>query len=281
MNVSLVIPTLNNEKTLGKCLESLKKQLTRGDEFIVVDSYSKDNTLKIAKKYKCRVIKTRGNRSKARNLGWKKSKNEVIVFVESDSIYKSDYIKVVKKVFSNKKVDCILDKRLHYKPKSWVSKVLNKEFQIRYAGDFKPVTAWVYRKKVLESVGGFDERLEYAEDVDIGTRVKKKGYKILFEPRLVQYHLGEPKTFKEVIKRSWKFGQNMKPYYKKHKKTPYFKIILFSIGTGFIPLIFLINIIRYKRLNLKHKILLSFLSVSRNVSFSMSYILHNITSPAL
>lgn len=273
MNVSLIIPTLNNEETLKLCLSSLKPQLDEKDEIIIVDSYSKDNTVKIGKKFKTKILKTKGNRSVARNKGWKNASNNVIIFIESDSIYDKNYIKEVKKLMKKKNTNCLLDKRLHYEPSNWVSKTLNKEFKLRYSNNFKPMNAWILTKKMLKKVNGFDERLEYAEDIDLGKRVKRIGYEILFAEKAVQYHLGEPSTLKQVIMRSWKFGQNMKPFYNKHKNTPWYKIIIFLTSIIFPPLLiilFLTNLLRYK-IEWDYKIKLSLISIIRNLTFSISY----------
>ncbi|MFH7873662.1 MAG: glycosyltransferase, partial [Candidatus Aenigmatarchaeota archaeon] len=46
--VSIIIPTYNSEKTLAKCLESIKNQSYKNIEIIVVDRFSKDKTAEIA-----------------------------------------------------------------------------------------------------------------------------------------------------------------------------------------------------------------------------------------
>ncbi len=50
--VSITIPTYNSEKSLGECISAAKKQSYKKTEIIISDSYSKDKTLKIPKKYK-------------------------------------------------------------------------------------------------------------------------------------------------------------------------------------------------------------------------------------
>ena len=56
-SVSVIVPTLNEEKYLESCLKSIKNQDYQGEyEIIVSDGGSKDKTLKIAKKYADKVI---------------------------------------------------------------------------------------------------------------------------------------------------------------------------------------------------------------------------------
>lgn len=57
MRVSLVIPIYNEEKYIKKCLDSVKCQVEKPDEIIVVDNNSTDNTVNIAKKYNVRLLK--------------------------------------------------------------------------------------------------------------------------------------------------------------------------------------------------------------------------------
>ena len=54
--VSITIPTYNSERSLGECLVAAKKQTYKNTEIIVIDSYSKDKTLEIAKKFKCKLL---------------------------------------------------------------------------------------------------------------------------------------------------------------------------------------------------------------------------------
>ena len=58
-SISIIIPTLNEEKYIERCLKSLKNQSFRNFEIIVSDSYSTDDTVKIAKKYGAKVVLTK------------------------------------------------------------------------------------------------------------------------------------------------------------------------------------------------------------------------------
>ena len=49
--VSIIIPTYNSEKTLPLCLESIKRQTYKNIEVIVLDNFSIDRTVDIAKRY--------------------------------------------------------------------------------------------------------------------------------------------------------------------------------------------------------------------------------------
>lgn len=93
-SVSFVIPTYNSERTLGMCLESIKKQDYPKSklEIVIADGGSTDSTIKIAKKFKANKIvdntlKT-GEAGKA--VGIKHASNEIIALVDSDNILPSE-----------------------------------------------------------------------------------------------------------------------------------------------------------------------------------------------
>ncbi|MEM3836232.1 glycosyltransferase [Pyrobaculum sp.] len=74
--VTIIVPTFNSEKTLQLCLESIRKQTYKNIEVIVVDNYSTDSTVSVAKKYDAKVIQVRGERARAKNI---ELKNVILV----------------------------------------------------------------------------------------------------------------------------------------------------------------------------------------------------------
>jgi glycosyltransferase involved in cell wall biosynthesis len=105
--LSIIIPTINEENYLPYLLESIKIQTYKDFEIIVVDGNSKDNTVKIAKKFNCKVFKEPKNQrthpSKARNIGSKFSKGNLILYLDADVIlpYKNSLDKMINE-FKNK-----------------------------------------------------------------------------------------------------------------------------------------------------------------------------------
>lgn len=98
MRISVIIPTYNEEKVIGKCLESLSKQSTKDFETIVVDDGSTDGTTKVVSQitiHKSPVVvfhqKHLGPGS-ARNIGASKAKGKVLVFVDADMTFDKDFI---------------------------------------------------------------------------------------------------------------------------------------------------------------------------------------------
>jgi len=90
--VSVIIPTRNSARTLGRCLESVKNQDYKHVEVIVVDCYSNDGTKGIAKGYDATFLLKRPERSSQKNYGAKHASGELLYFVDSDFILESDVV---------------------------------------------------------------------------------------------------------------------------------------------------------------------------------------------
>ena len=184
--ISIVIPTLNEEKYIESTLKSLMNQDYKGKyEIIVADGRSKDNTVRIAKKFADKVItvKQKGV-SAGRNEGVKVAKGDVLLFLDSDTILLFNGLTEISKTFRIKKVVGVACPILPMSPEA-------KDFAIYWSfNQFikqsikskKPQVAGIccaYRKKVFEKVGGFNEYMDTLEDFDLSERISKKG-KIMF-----------------------------------------------------------------------------------------------------
>jgi glycosyltransferase involved in cell wall biosynthesis len=182
--VSVVIPTLNEEKYIEPTLRALRSQNYKEKyEVIVVDSNSKDRTVEIAKKFADKVIVTeRKGVSVGRNLGAKHAKGEILFFVDADTILLPNVILTVVKKFNQKSVVGVsvpligddLKKNVLYFFGAAIYNLLTKiELQPIYA------VCFACRKEAFWKAGGFDENLKVAEDVELGSQLKKLG-KILY-----------------------------------------------------------------------------------------------------
>lgn len=107
-SVSIVIPTLNSEKTLLLCLESIGKQDYPKDriEILILDGGSTDNTLLIAEKFNTKILpnllKT-GEAGKA--AGIKVAQNEIVALIDSDNVLdRKDWLKKMVEPFEDEEI---------------------------------------------------------------------------------------------------------------------------------------------------------------------------------
>lgn len=192
VNISVIIPTLNEEKCLDKTLYALKNQIQKGDEIIIVDSYSKDKTVKIAKRYGAKVfyIKRCGI-GPAKTFGAKKAKNEIIAMLDADGIPAKDWMKRIKDHFRNPFVSAVAGFGLYPGPTKSRNFIYNGfsrfVFILGYA-QYKtqkipwiPVNNCAIRKKIFLKYGGL--RQVVCEDFDFAIRAK--GLKnVKYDPKL-------------------------------------------------------------------------------------------------
>lgn len=84
--VSVIIPTWNSMPEFEICLKGIKQSIPPPilDEILVVDRYSNDGTVDIAKEYGCTVHQSNSILGKARMEGMQLAKNDIILFVDSD-----------------------------------------------------------------------------------------------------------------------------------------------------------------------------------------------------
>lgn len=94
MELSIIIPTFNEEKYLPKLLTSIKKQSYKSYEVIISDAYSSDNTIKAAKKFGCKIVQgLKKGPGFGRNLGAEKAKGKYLLFFDSDVTIDKDFIR--------------------------------------------------------------------------------------------------------------------------------------------------------------------------------------------
>lgn len=87
--VSIIIPTLNSEKTLSICLEAIRAQNINQDylEILVIDGGSTDRTLELATKYGCAILPNpRIQQEFAKHIGLQKASGEIAIFIDSDEV---------------------------------------------------------------------------------------------------------------------------------------------------------------------------------------------------
>jgi len=92
MKISIIIPTLNEEKNLPRVLRSIKNYMKNRNEkyeIIVVDGYSKDNTVEIAKKFGAKVIFDDVGKGSALRKGMKVAKGDIIITMDADCSHRS------------------------------------------------------------------------------------------------------------------------------------------------------------------------------------------------
>ena len=148
--VSVTIPTFNSEKTLGKTLEKVKEQSYKNIEIIVIDSYSKDRTLEIAKKFGAKIVMCEGKLLEARIAGVKKSKGEFVLLLDSDQILERTAIE--RAVEKMKEFDSLWFWERSYNREKWLPSLYDSDrllVQTYWKPEEDIVLARFFKRKLL------------------------------------------------------------------------------------------------------------------------------------
>jgi cellulose synthase/poly-beta-1,6-N-acetylglucosamine synthase-like glycosyltransferase len=220
--VSIIVATLNSERTIGECLKAIFELNYPKDflEIIIVDGCSKDATVEIAQKYPVKVISAPLSAPAAYNYAMKIVSNDVLGFIDADA--------KVEKEWLNKLVACLGDPQVAgvsggietWNTENAWARSIGYDLKNRYARLKKYVVRvatmnLLLKKSVIEAVGGFDENLPSQYDTDLGFRITSRGYKILFEPDATCYHFHRS-TVSGYFRQQLQYGKNTAKLYLKH-----------------------------------------------------------------
>jgi len=210
--VSIVIPTYNSEKTLAKCLESIKNQTYKNIEVIVVDKFSKDRSVEIAKRFRAKVFFKGPERASQVNFGVKKARGKYIYRVDSDFVLEPTVVEEAVKKCEEEGYDAIAIHNTSDPTISFWSKVRKFERDC-YRDDELNIAARFFKKEVFETIGGFNESLVAAEDYDFHNRLLEMGFKV-GRIKSQEVHIGEPKSLWEIAKKHYYYGKTIGEFIK-------------------------------------------------------------------
>ena len=217
--VSIVIPTVNSGIFLENTLRSIKNQTYKDIETIVVDGQSKDNTLPLAKKYKCRVFQYKSKVKKGtfdapyrRNYGVKVSKGIYVYYVDADMELPKGLIAEAV-ALCQKKFDALIIPEDSFGEGIWASA---KNLERRcYWGDDLIESPRFFKKSVWESVGGLDQNLAGGrDDGDLYEKLKEAKYKVGRTKNIVLHNEGKL-TIEKLFRKKYMYGKDVFKYVSK------------------------------------------------------------------
>lgn len=213
MKVTVVIPNYNGRHFMEPCLASLAKQTYRDFRILVVDNASTDGSIEYMKeqypKIETIALKENYGFSKAVNIGIRRSKTPYVLLLNNDTTVDPHFVEeMVGAIEQSKRIFSVSSKMIQmYHPKL-----------IDSAGDLYTLIGWgvcrgvgrpvdnyseadeifsacagaaIYRRSVFQKIGLFDENhFAYLEDIDIGYRAKIHGYRNMYCPAALVYHVG-------------------------------------------------------------------------------------------
>lgn len=215
--VSVVIPAKNSSETIERCLTSVREQTYSNIEIVVVDNHSDDNTEELARTYADQVIRSGPERCPQANIGAKAATGEWVYFVGADFELDRNLIKEAVTRADEADADAVL---VHNHSDATVSRWARvRAFErAMYKGDDLNVASRFIRRDRFLGIGGFDETLIAGDDYDLQARLTADGAKFVHIDA-TELHLGEPKTLREVIRKHYFYGSDLKKYVAKYGRS--------------------------------------------------------------
>lgn len=180
--LSIIIPTLNEEKYVGKLLNCLCNQTYKNFEVIVVDGYSDDKTKQVVNKFKKKldlklINSEKRNLSYQRNIGVKRAGCQNLIFIDSDTIFNKDLLKNLLEYIKKKKVAIAGIKTKIECGNLWENAFFfSINFVFKTSSYFKPYSlgAFIYCKKSLHNkIKGFKNI--FAENFEYISKAREQG----------------------------------------------------------------------------------------------------------
>jgi arabinofuranan 3-O-arabinosyltransferase len=203
VSVSVIIPTYNSGESIERCLRSIKNQSYPGVESIVVDNHSIDQTREISERYGVTFLLFRGNRSRARNAGFKLSQGRYILYLDSDQELAEGLLEECIWLCEERVFDSLIIRELTVGENYW-AQCLNFERKLASDSLDKEIPRF-HRAVFLRDVGGFDETLEFGEDWDLYIRLKNEGSKVGRASTYILHH--ENSDLRSIIRKYRRYGE--------------------------------------------------------------------------
>jgi len=243
-HVSVVIPALNEERYINRCLVSVFEQDYPRDrmEVVIVDNGSTDATASIARQFPVQLIREeqRGI-ARARNAGIRAARGEIVAFLDADCIAKPSWLRVLLSGSDDGKIGCFVGDILPMQGGGLISDYIHDRSLISQEvllSSSPPVAAGAniaYRKSVFDEIGYFDEKFTEGEDGDLFWRfVKSKRFQYRFQRQAVVLH-PHPSSVSVLLRRTFRTGKGIAMFRLKHRDDiPEFMISLFRYTIVFI-----------------------------------------------
>ena len=216
--LSIIVTVRNEEKNIGGLLESLAGQDCLF-EIVIVDSESTDRTAEVVNSFRDRIqsikyIRKKSTRGGGRNIGVINAKYDYVAFTDGDTVAGEKW--ACHMLESLMKYDVVAGKTIQ-KGSEFYSRLRRVELLL----DGKEITApsanLGYRKKLFNELGGFDETMVTAEDIDLNLRAVLKGATWKNDDTCIIYNYTR-ENFAGFVKQAFWNGYGRRQLARKHGK---------------------------------------------------------------
>ena len=225
--VSIIIPCRNEERHIGKCLETILEQDYPKEnlEVLVVDGMSEDKTREVIENWKLKIgnLRVLDNPQRftpfAFNMGIKEAKGDIIMLMGAHAGYEKDYVSKCVRYLKEYDADNVggvlvtLPRENTVVAKA-IALALSHPFGVGGStfrkGSKKVIEAdtvfgGCYKREVFDKIGLFNENLIRSQDMEFNIRLKKAGGKIILAPDIVCYYYPKD-NLRDFLKHNFQDG---------------------------------------------------------------------------
>lgn len=203
--VSVVIPTYNSATHLWKCLRSIDSQTYSNIETIIVDGYSEDRTVEIARRFDVEIIQNDGSRGKARNEGIKIASGEYLLTIDSDMELSSEVIsRCVKSLQDEDTIAGVVIPERSIGDSFWVG---IRDFERQFYSGTGVESPRFFPMDLVYKHNGYDEDLIFYEESTLPKKLAKSGYDVMNRIDAQIYHHEEDFSLKDWLWKKYYYGQ--------------------------------------------------------------------------
>lgn len=209
--VSVVIPTMNEEGSVGVVLEAVRQALAQAGwshEIIVVDTDSRDRTVEIASRLGARVVREpRRGYGRAYKTGFAQAQGEYIVTLDADATYPADKIPLLLQILEEKGYDFVSGDRMStLSPEAMAlghrlgNRLLTLAVRLLFGVRMRDSQSgmWALRRSILPRLDLTSDGMAFSEELKL--EVHRKGFRFAEIPIPYGVRRGEAKI------RSWADG---------------------------------------------------------------------------
>lgn len=212
VDLSIVVPTFNQSDLLVRCLSTVVRFAPEDSEILVVDDASTDGSAEVVSRrfpqVKVCKLPRNGGFCKAANAGILEARGRIVELLNNDTEVAEGWAGAALQAFDDPSVGSVapLVRQLPHRSRiDSAGDVLTGYGTARKRGEGEPwrASAWAkpvevasasassafYRREAVLAVGGFPEHFgAYLDDVDLGLRLRRAGYRCLYQPQSVVFH---------------------------------------------------------------------------------------------
>ena len=193
-SISVIIPCFNAEKWVAQAIESCLNQTVGNVEIIVVDDGSTDGSRKVLEGYSDRIqtiYQVNLGACVARNVGYLRSHGEFVQFLDADDYLLPQKLELQRDCLASTAADVVYGDWRHQVDtidgRQWMEPevVSGKQDDVLFSlirGWWISPAALLWRRSIIDEIGGWDNSLPGAQDRDFFTRVALKTQKIVYQP---------------------------------------------------------------------------------------------------